>query len=83
MYKESLVDKAKSAEELSKLTYKTTVDARNMLESLQSDYSVQVDIIDTIKNDMKQIVKNDNMNSKQITELEQSEGTIIFIFYKL
>jgi len=23
---------------------------------------------------MKQIVKNDNLNSKQITELEQSEG---------
>lgn len=28
---------------------------------------------------MKQIVKNDNINSKQITELEQSEG-IIFTF---
>jgi len=26
---------------------------------------------------MKQIVKNDNLNSKQITELEQSEGTLL------
>lgn len=46
-----------------------------MINTLQSDYSEQVEIIDSIKNDMKQIVKNDNMNSKQITELEQSEGT--------
>jgi len=26
---------------------------------------------------MKQIVKNDNLNSKQITELEQSEGILL------
>ena len=36
---------------------------------------------------MKQIVKNDNINSKQITELEQSEGISIkysqFLFTKL
>jgi len=28
---------------------------------------------------MKQIVKNDNLNSKQITELEQSEGILLNI----
>lgn len=29
---------------------------------------------------MKQIVKNDNLNSKQITELEQSEGILLNTF---
>jgi hypothetical protein len=46
-----------------------------------------VDEIETVKNNMKQIVKNDNINSKQITELEQSEGISIkysqIIFTKL
>lgn len=74
MYQESLIDKAKTAEELSKLTYKSTTDIKNIVDSLQSDFDIQVDEIETIKNDMKQIVKNDNLNSKQITELEQSEG---------
>lgn len=74
MYQESLADKAKTTEELSKLTYKTTVDATNLVDTIQSDFNVQVDIVDAIKDDMKLIVKNDNMNSKQITELEQSEG---------
>lgn len=74
MYQESLIDKAKTAEELSKLTYKSTNDIKNIVDSLQSDFDIQVDEIETIKNDMKQIVKNDNLNSKQITELEQSEG---------
>lgn len=39
-----------------------------------------MDEIETVKNNMKQIVKNDNINSKQITELEQSEGISIKYF---
>lgn len=74
MYQESLADKAKTSEELSKLTYKTTVDAKNLVDTIQSDFNVQVDIVEAMKDDMKLIVKSDNMNSKQITELEQSEG---------
>jgi len=76
VYQESLIDKAKTTEELSKLTYKSTSDTKNIVDSLQSDFDIQVDEIETIKNDMKQIVKNDNLNSKQITELEQSEGIL-------
>lgn len=75
-----MIDKAKTAEELSKLFYKNTLDTKNMVDSIQSDFNVQVENIETIKSDMKQIVKNDNINSKQITELEQSEGTIIYLF---
>lgn len=48
-----------------------------MVDSIQSDFNEQVENIETIKSDMKQMVKNDNINSKQITELEQSEGIII------
>jgi len=77
VYQESLIDKAKTAEELSKLTYKSTTDIKNIVDSIHSDFDIQVDEIETIKNDMKQIVKNDNLNSKQITELEQSEGILI------
>jgi gas vesicle protein len=72
-----LIDKAKTSEELSKLVYKNTLDTKNMVDSIQSDFNVQVENIETVKSDMKQIVKNDNVNSKQITELEQSEGIII------
>ncbi|XP_025195973.1 laminin subunit alpha-1 [Melanaphis sacchari] len=74
VYQESLIDKAKTAEELSKLTYKNTYNTKNIVDSIQSDFDIQVDKIETVKNNMKQIVKNDNINSKQITELEQSEG---------
>ncbi|VVC37186.1 Hypothetical protein CINCED_3A012310 [Cinara cedri] len=74
VYQESLIDKAKTAEELSKLTYKSTMDTKNIVDSLQSDYDIQIEDTETIKNEMKQIVKNDNIISKQITELEQSEG---------
>jgi len=47
------------------------------VESLKSDFDIQVQNVEAIKNGMKQIVRNDNINSKQITELEQSEGIII------
>jgi len=46
---------------------------------LKSDFDVQFENVEAIKIGMKQIVKNDNINSKQITELEQSEGNIIII----
>lgn len=74
MYQESLNDKAKSAEELSQLTYKSTLDTKKIVDSLQTNFDQQAEDIEIIRNDMKQIVKNDNINSKQITELEQSEG---------
>lgn len=50
---------------------------KKVVNTAKSDFDVQVVIVDAINNDMKLIVKNDNMNSKQITELEQSEGTKI------
>lgn len=59
------------------MTYKSTSDIKNIVDSIQSDFDIQVDEIETVKNNMKQIVKNDNINSKQITELEQSEGISI------
>jgi len=59
------------------MTYKSTSDIKNIVDSIQSDFDIQVDEIETVKNNMKQIVKNDNINSKQITELEQSEGITI------
>lgn len=46
---------------------------------MKSDFDVQFENVEAIKIGMKQIVKNDNINSKQITELEQSEGNIIII----
>jgi len=75
VYQESLIDKAKTAEELSKLTYKTASDTKNIVDTIKTDFDIQVETLETIKNGMKQIVKNDNLNSKQIMELEQSEGT--------
>lgn len=78
-----MIDKAKTSEELSKLVYKNTLDTKNMVDSVQSDFNVQVENIETIKSEMKQIVKNDNLNSKQITELEQSEGTLVYLFRAL
>lgn len=75
-----MIDKAKSTEEISKYTYKNTIDTKDIVESLQSDYNIEIEDIETIKNEMKQIVKNDNINSKQITELEQSEGISIDIY---
>lgn len=75
VYQDSLIDKAKTAEELSQQTYKSTIDTKNFVDSLQADFNLQTENMDTIKNGMKQVVKNDNMNSKQITELEQSEGS--------
>jgi len=59
------------------MTYKSTSDIKNIVDSIQSDFDIQVDEIEIVKNNMKQIVKNDNINSKQITELEQSEGISI------
>jgi len=44
---------------------------------LKSDFNVQFENVEAIKIGMKQIVKSDNINSKHITELEQSEGIII------
>lgn len=69
-----MIDKAKTYEELSKLTYKNTVDTKNIVDSIKSDFDVRAQNIEAVKNYMKHIVKNDNLNSKQITELEQSEG---------
>lgn len=74
VYQESLNDKAKSAEELSQLTYKSALDTKKIVDSLQTNFNQQAEDIEVIRNDMRQIVKNDNINSKQITELEQSEG---------
>lgn len=73
-YQESLIDKAKTAEDLSRQTYRNTIDTKNIVDTLQTDFNLQTENIDTMKNDIKQIVKNDNVNSKQIIELEQSEG---------
>jgi len=56
------------------LTYKTAVDTKKVFDTAQSDFDAQVAIVDAVNSDMKLIVKTDNMNSKQITELEQSEG---------
>lgn len=80
VYQESLIDKAKTTEELSKLIYTNTLETKNIVDSLQSDFDKQVENIEAIKYDMKQIVKNDNLNSKQITELEQSEGILICLY---
>lgn len=73
-YQESLIDKSKTAEDLSRQTYRSTIDTKNIVDALQTDFNLQTENIGTMKNDIKQIVKNDNVNSKQITELEQSEG---------
>lgn len=78
MYQESLIDKSKTAEELSKLIFKNTIDTKNIVDLLQSDYNIQIENTENLKNDIKQIAKNDNLNSKQITELEQSEGILVY-----
>lgn len=53
------------------------METKNIVDSLQSDFNEQAENIEAIKYDIKQIVKNDNLNSKQITELEQSEGILL------
>lgn len=68
------VDKAKSAEESSKLVYNTTINSIDIVNSFKSEFSFEVSKLENIKNDIRQVIKNDNSNSKQITELEQSEG---------
>lgn len=74
VYQESLIDKSKTAEELSKLIFKNTLDTKNIVDTLQSNYDIEIENTEEIRNFIKQIAKNDNLNSKQITELEQSEG---------
>lgn len=47
---------------------------KNVINAFKLEFDAQVERIEAIKNDMRQIVKSDNVNSKQIIELEQSEG---------
>ncbi|XP_050425592.1 laminin subunit alpha-1 isoform X2 [Adelges cooleyi] len=74
VYQESLVDKSKAAEDLSQLVYKNTLDVKKLVDTFQSKFNAEITTIEAVKNDMKQIIKIDNSNSKQIIELEQSEG---------